>query len=333
MNDSIRRWATALPAVFLMISAARADSTEDDVSSGEWRISVAGSGGSDGTSLLCLPKARDDKAEGYWIDAWGVQALKDLTLEGRQIRFTHERTDGQGTSGRWKFEGEVSRGKLTGTLSRDTERIAVKGRRIRSEPALVGNYAFGYTRDRVNSMLSIREDRSGKLTAQWKHDGGVVSIEDFTHEKNKVTFTFDGNGFVGSLKGQGSRLSGKFDTARGKIQVDAFRMGTDLIGVWDIDVKNERGAQKQRLKVLPDMSGYYGALRVEKIHLENDNPTRRGTGPRRVTFEAKWKVGEQTHELRFEGRLTDAKELNGVLVTSRGSAKIVGKKRVRSTGR
>ncbi len=96
-------------------------------------------------------------------------------------------------------------------------------------------------------------------------------------------------------------------------------MGGSLIGTWNLEVESERGSRKQRLRVNPDMSALYGAIPIKKINLEDNQ----------VDFLTVLKFGDQSFEIRFEGKLEDSK-LTGELITSRGSQKIKGTKVIRT---
>jgi hypothetical protein len=67
------------------------------------------------------------------------------------------------------------------------------------------------------------------------------------------------------------------------------------------------------------MSGLYGAIPIKKINLENDQ----------VDFLTVLKYGDQSFEIRFEGKIEDSK-LKGEMTTSRGSQKITGTKVIRT---
>ena len=82
---------------------------------------------------------------------------------------------------------------------------------------------------------------------------------------------------------------------------------------------SERGSSEQRLRVDPDMSGLYGAIPIKKINLKGDQ----------VDFLTVLEFGDQSYEIRFEGKLEDSK-LTGELTTSRGSQKIKGTKVIRT---
>ena len=106
---------------------------------------------------------------------------------------------------------------------------------------------------------------------------------------------------------------------RGEIELEGKLLGGSLIGTWNLEVEYESGPRKQRLRVNPDMSGFYGAIPIKKINMENDQ----------VDFLTVLKFGDQSFEIRFEGKLEDTK-LTGEITTSRGSQKVTGTKVIRT---
>jgi len=126
--------------------------------------------------------------------------------------------------------------------------------------------------------------------------------------------------FAGTLQRDG--LTGAFKSERGEMPVTGTRIGSALIGTWNLDISSERGDRKQRLLVNRDMTGRYGALPIEEITLDGDN----------VSFKMTMAFGDQTFAMAFAGKLADA-TLTGELTSDRGSQKITGTKVVRRRGR
>jgi len=118
---------------------------------------------------------------------------------------------------------------------------------------------------------------------------------------------------------RGNTLTGTIKSERGEITAEGKRIGAALIGNWNLEVTSERGSRKQRLKVNPDMSGMYGAIRIKKVNLEDD----------KVSFKIVLEFGERKFEMSFEGKLAESK-LIGELKTSRGTQKVTGKKVIRT---
>jgi hypothetical protein len=121
--------------------------------------------------------------------------------------------------------------------------------------------------------------------------------------------------FEGAIQQKTDTLIGAFKSEMGEIPVVGKRIGSDLIGIWTLDVTSERGTSKQRLKVNRDFSGMYGTIPIEKINLEGD----------KVSFKIVQEFGRRTFEMNFEGKL-DGSKLTGELTTFRGAQKVSGKK-------
>jgi hypothetical protein len=109
--------------------------------------------------------------------------------------------------------------------------------------------------------------------------------------------------------------AGVIKSKRGEIAVQGKRIGAPLVGTWNLDVSSERSGLKQRLQVLPDMSGFLGATRVEKIELRDGN----------VSFKISLQFGDRTHEIEFKGNV-DGDGLTGEIISERGTRKVTGKK-------
>jgi hypothetical protein len=92
-----------------------------------------------------------------------------------------------------------------------------------------------------------------------------------------------------------------------------------LIGTWHLDVTTERGPYRQRLSIHRDMSGRFGVLPIKKVDYQDGQ----------IGFTVTMPFGDQEFEMKFTGKLSDAK-LTGELDTSRGIQQITGEKIVRS---
>jgi len=111
-------------------------------------------------------------------------------------------------------------------------------------------------------------------------------------------------------------LEGVFKSDRGEAPTEGRRVGTSLIGTWNLDIESERGARKQRLRVNGDMSALYGSTLIKKINLDGD----------KVSFKYVLQFGDQEYEVSFEGNIAESK-LTGEVKTSRGTSKVTGTRR------
>ena len=331
-------------AVFLIVTASAiwaADRRTDEVSAqsassqkgglyGDWEVKV-NFNGRQRTSILSFSRDPEGNQTGQWISFWGLSELKDVKCEGGNLSFTREGRNRDGQSTTWKFTGTIKEGKLSGTASSDRGEQTVEGKRIPRLPDIVGTWAMGYMDLRVSTTLAIQVDKHGKLTAKWKDPDATVTLTDFAYKEGRVSFTYRSYPYEGRLRSHKNVLSGVMTTERGAIQIAALRVGTALIGTWNLEVTSERGSRRQRLKIRPDMSGWYGATSIELSVRPPVTVSRRSTVKSAslegstVTFKALTKVGERTFETSFAGKVSESK-LSGEITTSRGSAKVVGKK-------
>lgn len=297
---------------------------------GDWKITVRLDGG-DRTAILSLARDAEERLRGQWISSRGFTELEDIELKDGRLSFTRQGRSRDGQPAAWKFTGTVTEGKLTGAVSRDGAERAIKGRRIRPLPDVVGTWAMGYNRNRISSRLVVDLNKEGKLAAEWQSDGGDVPITDFAYRDGEVTFTFRGSAYEGRLLSHKNTLNGVFTSDGESTPVAAFRIGSAVIGTWVLEVTTDRGPRKQRLKIRRDLSGWYGTVPIE-LTVEDPFTVERRQGTMYVDFAGKplafkavMERGGRTVELRFSGKVTDSR-LTGEMTTPGGSAKVTGTK-------
>jgi hypothetical protein len=196
-------------------------------------------------------------------------------------------------------------------------------------PRAVGNWTMTLKREdrEFTSTLEVKLDKEGNLIAQWRSERGELNITDVQYERGNLKFKMERKteerqwqaAFEGTIERETDKLTGVIKSERGEMKAEGERAGAPLIGTWNLEVTSERGSRKQRLRVNPDMSALYGAIPIKKINLEDN----------KVDFLTVLKFGDQSFEIRFEGKLEDSK-LTGELTTSRGSQKIKGTKVIRT---
>ncbi len=194
-------------------------------------------------------------------------------------------------------------------------------------PRAVGSWALTLKMGEreFTSTLVVKVDKEGNPTGQWQSRRGESEVTDLQYERGKLTFkrtsTYQDRKREYTFEGtvRGDTLSGVMKSERGEITVEGKLVGAPIIGTWNLEVTSERGSRQQRLRVNPDMSALYGAIPIKKINLEND----------KVDFLTVLKFGDQSFEIRFEGKIEDTK-LTGEITTSRGSQKITGTKVIRT---
>jgi hypothetical protein len=259
----------------------------------------------------------------------GVRELKDIKYEEGKISFSRESRNRDGETTTSNFKGTIEDGKISGTWSSSRGDFTLKGKRARRMPRAVGIWTMTLKREdrEFTSTLEVKLDKEGKLTAQWRSQRGEVNISDVQYERGNLKFKMERKtderqwqaAFEGTIERETDKLTGVIKSERGEMKAVGKRSGTLLIGTWNLEVESERGPRKQRLRVNPDMSALYGAIPIKKINLEDG----------RVDFLTVLKFGDQSFEIRFEGKIEE-KKLTGEISTERGSQKITGTKVVRT---
>jgi hypothetical protein len=291
---------------------------------GDWQIKVP-FGERDMNVILSFTRDQEGNWAGQWISGWAMNELKDVKFEEGNLSFVHTARfgDNEFTS---TFKGSIEEGKITGVLSSDRGDSDVKGQRAPRTPRALGNWEMKFKvgeRD-ITSMLVITADKEGQLQAQWQNEWSQHEITDLTYERRSLSFKrhskmqdreWDST-FEGTF--EGDTLTGTIKSEMGEIEARGTRLGAAAIGTWNLDVNNEWGNFKQRLRVNPDMTGLYGTIPVKKVNLENDQ----------VSFKMVIPFGDQEFEWNFTGKIADQK-LTGEIVTGRGTQEIKGTKVVR----
>ena len=291
---------------------------------GDWQVKIP-FGERQMDVILSFAPAGEGVWAGQWISAWGMNELKDVQFEDGKLTFVHVARfgDDEYTS---TFKGTIEEDKLTGVLSGEQGDADVTGRRSPRISPAAGRWEMKYTLgDReVTSVLAVRPDAEGRLSAKWESQWGEHEITDFSVERRTIRFRRKSkiqdrqweSTFEGTLQGDG--LTGTVKSEMGDVEIKGARLGAAAIGTWNLDVMGEWGTVKQRLLVHPDMTGLYGTIPVNKIELEDG----------KLTFGLVVPFGDDEFTMDFAGKIDDTK-LAGQMTTSRGSQEIKGVKVVR----
>jgi hypothetical protein len=250
--------------------------------------------------------------------------LADVTYENGDLSFTWTRPNRDGGTTSSKFTGKIADGKLTGVLLTDRGEVQCEGERVPRSPRAVGQWAMTTTMGEreFTSTLAITADSERNLSGKWVSQRGESAVTDLTLEGRNLSFlrtiSFQDREFSMAFTGtlEGNTLTGAMKSDRGEAAVKGERIGGAVIGTWNLEVEiPDFGTWPQRLRVNPDFSGYYGAMAVEKIELEENQ----------VHFKRTWRFGDNEFEMSFAGTV-DGDKLTGEMTTSRGTQKITGTK-------
>lgn len=320
-------YCTLMVMVMLSVQArAQSSSSRGRGLYGDWLVKVDYDG-RQFESILSFSRDQDGNQTGQWISFMGLSELKDIKYEEGKISFSRERRNRDGETSTSNFKGTIEDGKISGTWSSSRGENKLEGQRVPRMPRAVGSWALTLKMGEreFTSTLVVKVDKEGNLTGQWQSRRGESEVTDLQYQRGKLNFkrtsTYQDTKRESTFEGtvRGDTLSGVMKSERGEITVEGKLVGAPIIGTWNLEVVSDRGTRKQRLLVNPDMSALYGAIPIKKINMEND----------KVDFLTVLKFGDQSYEIRFEGKIEDSK-LTGEITTSQGSQKITGTKVIRT---
>jgi hypothetical protein len=289
---------------------------------GDWQIGTEPNDRQ--SSVLSFSGDSDGRLVGQWINFRGYSELKDVRFKDKSVSFT-QAVQFNKEEYKANFAGTIEGDKLSGIFKHGGSQDKIQGSRGKRLPLAVGSWEMKYKINDldITATLVIKTDTNGTFSADWFSSMGEHHITDVNYEQGKLTFKrqskiqdreFD-SAFEGAINPQTGILSGVFKSERGEVPAEGKRIGSDLIGIWTLDVTSGFGSSRQRLKVNQDMSGMYGVNPIEKVNLEGD----------KVSFKMVSEFGRRRFEMNFEGKLTDS-TLTGELKTSRGAQQVSGKK-------
>ncbi len=288
---------------------------------GDWDMKLNFDGG-EMPSVLSFVKDAEGKLSAQWISIMGMGDAKDIKHEGNDIRFTLTgRFGDQDYSG--DFVGTLKKGTLSGQLTSYDSDITTEGKKLKRMPLIVGSWNMTITMGEreFNTVLVITRGEQNQLKAEWQSQWGQHSISDVQFKDGKLTFnrvsTFEERKWETTYEGtlKAHTLTGAFTSEQGKLTANGKRAGAPLVGKWDLVIESDQGTRKQRLTVLPDLSGRFGSMPIKKIELEEGL----------VEFKMLLPFGDNEYEIGFTGDLK-ARKLTGKLSTSQGSSEVTGTK-------
>ena len=295
---------------------------------GDWNVKVDYGEGRQFESILSFSRDQEGNLTGSWISFMGINELQDLKYEEGQISFSRTRRNRDGETTTSNFKGTIEDDKISGTWSSERGDLKLEGKRAPRMSRAVGIWEMTLKREdrEFTSTLTIKVDKEGQLMGQWRSERGELAISDVQYERGNVSFKMERKSeerqwqasFEGAIDRQTGMLSGVIKSERGEMKAEGKRVGTPLIGTWNLESTSERGTRKQRLLVNPDMSGLYGSMAIKKVEFEDG----------KVSFKIVMEFGDQTFEINFTGKIEDSK-LIGEITSDRGSQKITGTKVIR----
>ena len=289
---------------------------------GDWQLQIDVDG-QQLPAILSLSRNADGALKGEWLSFWGITPLRDIKYEDRQLSFTMTIRLDEGDTDT-TFAGSIKQGELSGIFSNNLGEYPARGKRLRGIPMASGTWQTKLTMGEreFTADLIVKADAQGKLSADWKSQYGEHEIINVQFKQGKLSFDRKSriqdrqweSSFEGTLKGH--TLSGTITSDRGDITLEGERVGALAIGQWELDVKSDSRIRKELLRVFPDLSARYGAISIEKVHLDDEG----------VTFKTTLEVGDQTFDISFTGQITGRK-LTGEITSSLGTAEVMGEKR------
>jgi len=280
-------------------------------------------------SILSFSRNEKGERTAHMLNIMGMMEVEDLKYEEGKLSFTQVYRFGDNEN-KSTFEGKIEEGKLTGTLSSDRGEWQVTGQPAPRVPRIVGSWAMKLKMGEreFDSTLIAKVDKEGELTGEWKSGYGEHEVTEITYERGDVTIKRKSkigdreweSTFEGKIDWQTDTLSGTIKTERGEITAEGKRIGSEIIGTWNLETtREEREPRKQRLLVNRDLTGLYGSNPIEKVNLEDG----------KVTFKIVLQFGENKFEMNFAGKIEEGK-LTGEMKSERGTSKVTGKKVVRT---
>ncbi len=274
---------------------------------------------------LSISKQADDS----FGAKWGRDELSDVNFQDGKLTFT--RTVGSGerqfTS---NFEATKNDDKLSGKMTNDWGEISLVCIRPKPISPAVGQWnmqiALQDNMD-IEAIMIISQNADGTLTGQWTKEPGEHIMSNVKFQDGKLTFNrhvklpemdfeFD-TPFEGTV--EDDKITGQMKNEMGQWEVTGTRIGTALIGNWELTTTSEWGTHTQLLKIYPDLTGRYEVfgsfVPIRDLKLEGDQ----------VTFSIDLGFGDQTFQMDFTGTLQDG-SITGRFTSPRGEQPVTGKK-------
>jgi hypothetical protein len=287
---------------------------------GEWEMKME-FGGRESFATLTISK----NADGSLAGKWGSNELSDVKFEDGKLTFVRTIRFGDQEFS-MDYNGVLKDGKITGMMSSDRGEFPVIGGRKKPKCPALGQWDMKYSvGDReMTGKVTISEEPGSTLRGKWDAARGEHVISNVKFQDEKLSFTRNSKyenfeievNFEGTIKGH--KLTGVFKSQRFEMPVAGERIGSELIGKWELTTTSDRGTRTRMLTIFSDMTGRYesfdGEIPIQDLKLEDNQ----------VSFVVERGFGDRVFRQEFKGKL-DGNSLTGQLVSDRGTTEVAGK--------
>ncbi|MBN2312800.1 MAG: hypothetical protein JXM79_02655 [Sedimentisphaerales bacterium] len=319
-KSKIHMKSIILTSTLLLIQASLAWAVEDIT--GVWEMTME-FGGRPSYAILTISK----KADGALAGQWGTEELSNVTCEGGKIAFVRTVRFGDQEFA-MNYNGVLKDGKIEGILSSDRGEFAVNGARKKATLPVLGQWDvhFKVGEYDITGRLSVSQKADGSLEGTWGIEEGEHVISNVWFKDGKLTFDRKSKvndlefetAFEGSIRGD--TITGTFKNDMGQWPTQGQRVGTALIGEWELTSASDMGTRKGMMRIESDLTGRYqffgGEIPMNELKLDGNQ----------VTFYLDAGYGDRTFRLDFKGEL-DGKNLKGEMSSDRGTSQITGRKK------
>ncbi len=306
--------------VTLGIGVTQVWAAAEDIT-GEWELTTSFN---DMQMMATLTLAK--KSDGTLTGKWGSADLKDVKFDAGKLTFARTVSMG-GQDATMNFTGTIKDGKLTGTLSSDMGDSQVTGAKRKPKPPVLGQYQLKYQvgGQDVTAKLIVSQNAKGAVDANWISDVAKSVCSNVKIEGDKLTLArkmdFNGNAFESTFEGtvKGDKLTGTMKSQMGEVAVTGERIGTAVIGKWEITRTTQMGTRTNLLTIDTDLTGrmesFGGEVPIKDLKVDGNQ----------LTFKTEMTRGDQTFATQYKITL-DGKTLKGQSVSDRGTNELTGKK-------
>ncbi len=322
----ILKWVaiTFLALLIVFPQSLRADSSQKLKSAflGDWHLQLEEEGKKKPV-LLLINRLSNSKLQGEWVDSQRAQKHVEIKEQDKNIKLSIP------TSGMaWECLLKLNNDSLSGKLNTDKKTYMVRGKKIPTVDTAEGRWAMFYTRDKITTSLLIKKGSQGQLTGNILRNGKTESLKSFNYSNRQVAFTWiqqDGTPYTYKGKlGSSSVLNGSLKIPGKEASFAMIRVGYEYMGTWDIQLRSKTLKFSQRLKINPDLSGWFGALPIRDVISTKDSVSFKVKVPYSIMADSPKAQGFM--ELQFEGKAKDGK-LSGKLTNKKMKFNLSGKRR------